>query len=403
MFQPTKPLGMAEFVLLLAFMISILALSTDAMLPAMAQIGFELGVSDPNKTQLVLSSMFLGFGVGQIIAGPLSDSYGRKPVIFTGYVIFIVGCLISMLTTSFEWMLVGRVLQGLGASAPRIVGVALVRDGYEGRTMARIMSIVMAIFIIVPAIAPAIGQGIIWVADWRMIFGMLLGVSLIAFFWVALRQPETLAKDCRRDFTFSELLAGIREAFSYRALTGYTIASGFIFGAFVGYLSTAQQVFQFAYDTGDMFAIYFGVAALSIGAASVFNSALVERLGMRYLAWRAILLLTTISSLFLILVVLENGLPAFIWFMIWLLLTFFCIGMLFGNFNAMAMEPVGHMAGLGAAVSGAVSTLISLPLGWAIGVLFDGTVISLVGGFALFGALTALSMYWTERTKVRIG
>lgn len=397
MFSPKKPLGMAEFVSLLAFMISILALSIDAMLPALGIIGRDLGLTDPNRAQLVISAMFLGFAIGQIVAGPLSDCYGRKPVIYVGYVIFILGCLLSMVTSSFEVMLIGRVMQGLGAAAPRIVGIAFVRDGYEGRAMARIMSVVMAIFILVPAIAPALGQGILLVADWRAIFGMLLSVAVMAFVWFAVRQPETLQLKARRQFSFSALWAGIREALGYRALTGYTIASGIIFGAFLGYLSSAQQIFQEAYDTGRMFSIYFGVAALSIGAASVLNSRLVVQLGMRYMTWRGMSGLTCISALFLGIVSAYNGVPPFYSFMIWLLISFFCIGIIFGNFNALAMEPVGHMAGLGAAITGSFSTFISLPLGWALGAAFDGTIVPLVSGFAAFGLLSLAVMWWTER------
>ncbi len=394
---PTKPLGMPEFVTMLAVMISILALSIDAMLPALGQIGSDLGVGDVNDAQLIVSGMFLGFAVGQIIAGPLSDSFGRKPIIYIGYAVFIAGCILSMTATNFETMLAGRVLQGLGAAAPRIVSLALVRDGYEGRAMARIMSIVMAIFILVPAIAPSIGEGILLVADWRAIFGLLLLMAVIATIWFAARQPETLADAERRKFSLSNITGGIREACGYRAAVGYTIAAGIIFGAFLGYLSSAQQVFQTVYGTGKLFAIYFGVAALAIGAASVFNSKVVMQLGMRFMTWRALFAVTFFSAGFLLVVWVFNGVPPLWSFMVWLLVAFFAVGILFGNFNALAMEPLGHMAGLGAAFVGSVSTFISLPLGWAIGTLFNNTVVPLIAGFAVLGAISLIVMWWTER------
>ncbi|MGB7205376.1 MAG: multidrug effflux MFS transporter [Anderseniella sp.] len=401
MSAPSKPLSIPEFVTMLAMMVSILAMSIDAMLPALDVIGRELNVENSNDTQLVVSAMFLGFAAGQIMAGPLSDSYGRKPVIYWGYVIFIIGCLMSMFAVSFEMMLAGRVAQGLGAASPRIVSLALVRDGYEGRAMARIMSIVMAIFILVPAIAPAIGQGVLLVANWRAIFALLLAMAVVAAFWFAVRQPETLAIDKRRPFSILNVLGGIREALGYRAMTGYTLAAGVIFGAFLGYLSSAQQVFQSTYNTGEWFVVYFGCAALAIGAASIFNSKVVERLGMRYMTWRAIIALTIMSVLFLLFCVTENGLPTLSAFMLWLLAAFFCMGILFGNFNALAMEPVGHMAGLGAAIVGSVSTFISLPLGWAIGHAYDGTVLPLVAGFAILGVVSIFIMWWTERGIAR--
>jgi len=397
MTAPSKPLRIGEFVSLLAIMVSILALSIDAMLPALGAISTDLKLANPNDAQLVISAMFLGFAAGQIVAGPLSDSFGRKPVIYGGYVVFIAGCVMSLTASDFTMMLAGRVLQGLGAAAPRIVSVALVRDGYEGRAMARIMSIVMAIFILVPAIAPAIGQAVLLVASWRAIFGLLLAMALIAFIWFASRQPETLMPDARREFSLGNIAGGMREAFSYRAMTGYTIAAGIIFGAFLGYLSSAQQVFQITYGTGQWFVVYFGVATLSIGAASILNSKLVMRLGMRHLTWRALVGLTVVSALFLPIVMANGGVPSIWLFMAWLLAAFFCTGILFGNFNALAMEPVGHMAGLGAAVVGSVSTFISLPLGWAVGNAFDGTVMPLVAGFAVLGGLSLAVMWWTER------
>ena len=394
---PEKPLGIPEFVTLLAMMVSILALSIDAMLPALDQIGRDLSVAQANDVQLVISTMFLGFAAGQLVAGPLSDSYGRKPVIYGGYVIFIAGCLMAMFAVSFEMLLAGRVLQGLGAAAPRIVSMALVRDGYEGRAMARIQSIVMAIFILVPAIAPAAGQGILLLADWRAIFGMLLVMALVAVTWFATRQPETLPAAARRKFSLRNIAGGIAEALSYRMMTGYTIAAGIIFGAFLGYLNSAQQIFQQAYDTGEMFVFYFGGVALAIGAASIFNSKVVMNLGMRYMTWRALGGMAVLAIAFLPLIISWNGLPPLWTFVTWLVLTFFCIGILFGNFNALAMEPVGHMAGLGAAIIGSVSTFISLPLGWAIGHAFDGTVQPLVAGFAVLALVSLAAMWWTEK------
>lgn len=393
---PTKPLGMPEFVTMLAMMISILALSIDAMLPALGQIGTDLGVADVNDTQLIVSGMFLGFAAGQLIAGPLSDSFGRKPIIYGGYGFFVAGCVMSMTATNFEVMLAGRALQGLGAAAPRIVSLALVRDGYEGRAMARIMSIVMAIFILVPAIAPSIGEAVLLVADWRAIFGLLLVTAVIATVWFAGRQPETLAVTERRNFSLGNITDGIKEACGHRAAVGYTVASGIIFGAFLGYLSSAQQVFQTVYGTGKLFALYFGVAALAIGAASIFNSNVVMRLGMRFLTWRALFAVTLFSAGFLLAVWLFNGVPPLWSFMVWLLVAFFAVGILFGNFNALAMEPLGHMAGLGAAFVGSVSTFISLPLGWVIGHLFDNTVFPLIAGFAILGAISLVVMWWTE-------
>lgn len=378
-------------------MISIVALSTDMMLPALGAIGRELQVANPNDTQFVVSTLFLGFAAGQVIAGPLSDSIGRKPVIYAGYLLFIAGCLLAIFSTSFTIMLVGRVMQGLGASCPRIVTIALIRDCYDGRVMARIMSIVMAIFIAVPAIAPTIGQLVSFAAGWRAIFILLLALALVSLVWFAARQPETLPASARRAFSLPNLLSGIAEVCRQRASLGYTLSFGFIKGAFLAYLSSAQQIFQVSFETGALFPLYFSIAALAIGAAAALNSKLVMRFGMRFLNWRALIGITAISAAFVPLVVMTEGVPPLWLFMGWQLASFFCIGILFGNFNALAMEPLGHMAGLGAAFVGSLSTFVSLPLAWAIGQSFDGGVLPLVAGFAVLGLTSLVVMVWTER------
>lgn len=393
------PLPFPEFVALLALMISMVAMATDIMLPALGVIGQDLNVTDPNDVQLVVSSLFGGFAVGQLFAGPISDSIGRKKTIYIGYLIFVIGCVLSIVAQSLDVMLIGRVLQGLGAAAPRVITVALVRDTYEGRAMARVMSITMAVFILVPAIAPAIGQGLIMLTDWHGTFIFLIAMAIIGFIWFWLRQPETLPVDARKPFSIAHITAGIREVCSYRRSVGYGLTAGCVFGAFVGYLSSAQQVFQTTYQLGALFPLYFGMAALAIGTASVCNSKLVMRFGMRLLSHRALVALTTISAAFLVPTVIYDGVPPLWLFMIWLLGTFFCIGMLFGNFNALAMEPLGHIAGLGSALVGSASTFISLPLGGLIGHMYDGGVQPLVGGFALLGLVSFGLMMWTERSR----
>ena len=400
MSKRAAPLKIPEFVCLLALMGSIVALSIDAVLPALAEIGGDLALDNPNDAQLIVSIMFLGLAVGQVFAGPLSDSFGRKPVIYVGYIIFILGCVLSMLAESFAVMLAGRFLQGLGASAPRTVSVALVRDGYEGSAMARIMSIVAAIFIFVPTIAPAIGQAVLLFLHWRAIFALLLVTALVAFAWFAVRQPETLVPEARRPFALSDIATGTRDVLGRRQVLGYTIALGIMLGAFIGYLSSAQQVFQVVFSKGNWFAFYFGVASLAIGSASVFNARVVVRKGMSYMTSRALVVVTVVSALYLPVVVLCDGVPPLWSFMVWLLLSMFCHGILFGNFNSLAMEPIGHIAGLGAAVVGSLSTLIALPLGWSIGAAFDGTLQPLVAGFAMTGTLAIVVTRWTERTPV---
>ena len=349
MFRPTKPLPLAEFVVMLAFMVSIVAMSTDIMLPALALIGEDLRVAEPNDTQLIVSSLFVGFAIGQLIVGPLSDTYGRRPVILVGYLFFIAGCILSIVASDLTAMLIGRFLQGIGAAAPRVVGTSVIRDGYAGREMARIASIIMAVFILVPAIAPSIGQGLIFVLPWEFTFVVLLAMAVAAALWFGIRQPETLAPENRRPLSVSSLVSGCIEILSMRTVVGYTLAMGCVFGAFLSYLSASRQVFQDALNAGEMFAIYFGLAALAIGAASLLNSVLVMRLGMRLLTQSALVALVLLSGLFFAAFHAFDGQPSVALFMTWQLAAFFCVGLLFGNLNALAMEPLGKMAGLGAA------------------------------------------------------
>ena len=389
-------LRLGEFVVLVALMISLVALSIDAMLPALPAIGADLGTAHANDTQLVVSSLLFGLAFGQLLYGPLSDSVGRKPPIYAGLALFMFGCLLSLFAPSFEWMLAGRFLQGVGAAGPRIVVVALIRDQYEGQAMARIMSLVMSVFIFVPALAPTVGQGILFVAGWRAIFGTFFAIALIALVWFAIRQPETLTPDHRAALSARRILMAAREVCTTRAAMGYTVAAGLVFAAFVGYLSSAQQIFQDTYLVGEWFPAYFAVLALAIGCASVVNARLVIRHGMHKLSNLAINGLTGLSVAFALVAWAADGVPPLWLFMGYFLATFFCVGILFGNLNALAMEPLGHIAGVGAAVVGFVATLISVPSGALIGRGYDGTVMALVGGFCVFGAAALITMRWAE-------
>ena len=397
--QSKPALALGEFVPLMAIMISLVALSIDAMLPALPHIGQSLGVQVANDQQLVISALFIGFGAAQIVYGPLSDSIGRKTAIHSAYVIFVIGCLLSVFATSFEVMLLGRVLQGVGAGGPRIVCVALVRDQYEGREMARIMSFVMGVFILVPALAPALGQGIIMLWHWRAIFVAFLVLAFVAWVWFTVRQPETLPEQRRVRFSLYVIWSGIKQTCGNRISLGYILVSGLVFGALVGYLLSAQQMFSVIYGIVDLFPAYFAVLALALGLMSVVNGQLVMKLGMRLLSSYAARVLAILSTTFFIYAFNVGGMPDLWLNMAFFISAFMCFGMLFGNVNALAMEPLGRIAGIGAAVIGSLSTLISVPLGTVIGQLFDGTVLPLVGGFALLGAMASIIIYWTERGR----
>lgn len=398
--QSKQPVS-TEFVAMMALLISLVALSIDAMLPALPAIGRDLGVDDPNDPQLVLSVLFAGLAIGQLLYGPVSDSTGRKPAIYAGLAIFIAGCLLSIAAQSFEMMLIGRFLQGLGAAGPRVVVVALVRDLYEGRAMARIMSFVMMVFIGVPALAPAIGQAIDQLFGWRAIFVTFLAIALIGSAWFALRQEETQKAGNRQPFSLRSIMTGALETVRIRHALGYTIAAGFVFGGFIGFLVSAQQIFQDTFGVGDRFPVYFATLALSIGSASMVNGYIVMRFGMRLISFRALCALSALSCAFLLFLWLTGGIPPLWAFMAYMMVTFFCFGLLFANFQALAMEPLGHIAGVGAAVVSSLTTFISLIPGTLVGQAFNGTVVPLIASFAGLGILSVLTMIWTERTSAK--
>lgn len=391
-----KPL-FGEFVALTALMVSLTALSIDAMLPALPDIGSDLGSGSANANQLVISLLFAGMAIGQLVYGPLSDSIGRKPAIYLGLGMFMIGCMVSLLAMNYSAMLAGRFLQGLGVAGPRTVSLALVRDQYAGNSMARVMSFIMAVFILVPTIAPAFGQTVLMVASWRFIFAAFLILGLIALIWFSIRQPETLSGERRIRFSGARLAASLREIGTSRVSVGYTIAAGFIFGAFLSYLTCSQQVFQDVYGVGTAFPVYFGVLALAIGTASFTNGRLVQRLGMKTLAQRASAGLAGLSILFGTVAFLLAGTPPLWTVMGYFLPAFFCLGILFGNLNALAMAPLGHIAGIGATVIGSMTTFISVPLGTLVAQRFDGTVMPLAAGFALFSTIAVTVIHHIER------
>lgn len=387
----------AEFVIIISLMMSMTALSIDAMLPALSQIGNDLGVQDANDRQLVIGVLLFGLAIGQLFFGPLSDRVGRKPSVYAGFGLFITGNILSIFAVSFPMMLVGRLLQGLGSSAPRAITLALVRDRYAGRMMARVMSFVMTVFILVPMIAPTMGQAIFQIAGWRNIFSSFVLMALITLIWFALRIPETLAPEHQAPFSLRRIVDASIVILKNRTAFGYTLSAGLVGGAFFGYLNSAQQIFQEQYELGALFPIIFSIISISIGVASFLNTRLVMRFGMRFLVRWSLILILGLAIVALGVVLFFVSQPPLWLLMAYIMLTFFCIGIIFGNQISLAMEPLGHLAGIGAAVVGSLSTLISMSLGTIIGQNYNGTVLPMILGIAILSGLSNLVVHWVER------
>jgi len=392
-------MAFGEFIALMALMMSLMALSIDIMLPALSQIGQELKVAEANDNQLIISVLFLGFSLGMIIYGPMSDSFGRKPAVYLGLSIAVIGCSLSLFAESFSAMLVGRFLQGLGLAAARIITVALVRDLYHGNEMGKVMSLIMTIFILVPILAPTLGQGVLLIANWRMIFALILVLSILVLVWFSVRQVETIVHSKRVPFSLTDIGQKLFQVCKNREVMAYTIMSGFVFSAFLGYLNSSQQIFQDQYQLGAMFPLYFGLLAISVGCASMVNAKLVMKYGMRFMSKYALITITLTSIIFFLFALQSDGNPHLWQLMSYLSIVLFCFGILMGNLNGLAMEPLGHMAGLGASVVGAISTFVAVPFGMMIGQSYNHTIMPMVSGFGLFALLSLILLYWLGHKK----
>ncbi len=381
----------------MALLMSIVAISIDALLPALGIISTELNLSNPNHAQYLIGFVFVGMAIGQLISGPLSDAWGRKKILYIGIGFYTVGSIICFIAPTLEMILLGRFIQGLGVSGPYVCAISIVRDKFSGRHMASVMSIIMMIFIMVPAIAPALGQFIIIYFSWRSIFVFYIIYSLIVGTWLFLRLEETLPKSNRIPFNSKNLLHGLKEILNCRVTVGYTACIGIIFGSFVGYLNSSQQIFQSQFNTGSLFTVYFGGLALVFGVSSFVNSRFVEKFGMLYLCIRSLLLIIFASLMFL---TIHLVVPVTLWmFVVYAAVVFFGFGLLFGNLNAIAMEPMGHIAGIASAIIGSSSSVISMILGAIIGQLYNGTVIPVVAGFATLGSVALLIITYIQHHK----
>lgn len=402
---PKKPslsqgVSTTEFTILIAFLMSIVAISIDALLPALGIVGKELQLADPNKAQYIISALFLGMAIGQLICGPLSDATGRKKILYAGILLFMLGSVICFFADNLNVMLLGRFIQGLGVSGPYVSAISIVRDQYSGRQMARVMSLVMMIFIMVPAIAPTLGQAILLFSSWRYIFAFYVIYSLIIACWIFLRLAETLPKEKRIPFNVTSFIAGFKEVISNRITMGYTVCMGLFFGSFIGYLNSSQQIFQVQFNTGKLFSLYFGLLALVFGISSLANSRFVERLGMHYICTRSVLYIIGSSAIFL---GLHWVVDIQLWiFLIYAAILFFCFGLMFGNLNAIAMEPMGHVAGIASAIIGSISSILSMFLGTLIGQLYNNTLIPVATGFLLLGIISLMIMRHVDRRADKV-
>ena len=391
-----KGTSQIEFILLMACLMSIVALSIDTILPALNPIGLSVGTVNQNENQLLITMIFLGLGLGQLIFGPISDSFGRKPVVYIGFTVFMLASFLCIASPNIEIMVIGRILQGIGLSASRSISIAMIRDRFEGDYMAKIMSFVVTIFILVPIIAPTLGKFLLDNYGWESIFysQLIFGIVVLCWFWK--RQPETLPPAYKKKFSMAIFINGSKEFIKYRSAVIFTLISGLATGSFMVFLSTSQHIFEVQYGLVDQFPYIFGALAFSVGVATFTNGTLVVRFGMKKLVTIFSIVFSLTSLLYISIFYGETN-PSISILILFLALQFFSVGFLFGNVRSLAMQPLGHIAGIGAAINGFISTIMAVPIATFIGSFVETTALPLFIGFAACGLGSLLLLLFVKK------
>jgi len=371
------------------------ALAIDVMLPALPAIGEALNIHEENNRQMVLLLYLVGFGGGQLFFGPIADSLGRRKVLIGGLALYSLASFAAILTDDLTYFLAARILQGIGCAAARVTALSIVRDCFTGRRMAKVMSLVMMVFMAVPIVAPSVGQAILFVAGWHWIFTMLLLAGIGMLVWTGVRLPETLETERRQPLVVSTIARAYWTALTTRVTLGYTLGLSFIFGGLFAFLAMSQQIFVDVFGLGAYFPLVFAGIAIAMAISSFMNSRLVEAIGMRRLSHSAALVFTATGTVMAIVPAL--GLESLWLFLALTTLVMTTFGFLGANFNTMAMEPLGQIAGTASSVIGFLSTLGGAIFGYLMGQLFDGSTQPLGIAFACYGFAAIGCILFAER------
>ena len=392
-----RRLGQAEFVALMAMTAATIAFSIDAMLPALPQMGADLSPADPGRAQLVVLAFVIGTGVGTLFAGPLSDAVGRKPVMIGGAAIYSLAAAAATWLDTLDAVLVARVVQGIGASGPRVVAMAMIRDLYMGRGMARILSLTMTVFTLVPAVAPLIGAGIISLYGWQGVFWAFVAFSVATSLWLGLRQPETLPPARRRPLDLAKMRAAVGEVLRHAVVRRAMLIQTLIFGILFSTIASVQSIYATTFDAAETFPLWFGGVALVSGTVALLNASIVERLGMVPIIRVGVAIHLALS---LLLLAGWAALPEptrFPLYLLWQFASFALAGLAIGNLNAIAMAPMGHLAGMASSVISATATILGALWAYPAIALGDGTPVPQVAVAALMSAIAVwLSVRLTE-------
>ncbi|WFU10708.1 multidrug effflux MFS transporter [Rhizobium sp. CB3090] len=391
-------LGIVEFIIIIALMTASISMGIDSMLPALPNIGQSLAVANPNDTQLVIGVYFLGFGICQLFFGSLSDAYGRRNILLGGLIFYTVTLFAAAWSGTLTALLVLRFIQGVGAAAVRITTLAIVRDCFGGREMARVMSYVTIVFMIMPMVAPFVGQLIVAHSNWQWIFIALAIASAVLFLIAFLRMKETLPDHERLPLSVSSVVSGFKTVLTNRITCGYMLGLTLFTGVICAYVVSVQQVFGEVYGLGEWFPIAFAATAGGTAVAQFANGYFVRSYGMRRISHVAMIIFTVLGAFGY--VAGTAGLPSFLFTYILISVMLMMFAVITTNFMAISLEPMGHLAGTAAAITSSVSTTGGVLLGGIVGQMFDGTVQPLIAGFTIFGALTIAATLWAEKGKL---
>lgn len=399
----TQLLSLHEFVLLIALVMSLGSLSIDNLLPAFGPIQADFGIADPNDLQLLITTYMVPFAIMQAVYGPVSDAIGRRPTLMIGLAVYLIGGLIATMATSFSMLLIGRAIQGAGLAANRVLTVAIIRDRFAGREMARVMSITLMVFILVPMLAPALGSLLLLLGTWRIIFATVVGFAVLVAVWFYTRMPETLHPEYRRSFSFGQITSAVGITISTRISIGYATGIALMMGCLMAYIGSAQQIFETeVYGLGALFPLVFGCIAAFMGAASFTNARLVRRLGMRRLSHIGICGFTLVAAVQLGVALLYDGRPPLLLYAAVFAINQFLYSLTVPNFNSIAMAPLAAVAGTASSFIGSYTTLVGALLGLVIGRSFNGTVIPLGMGYLCLGAACLVVVLWTEKGRLSL-
>ncbi len=393
-------MGRIEFIAMMAFLMALNALAIDIMLPGLQEIGASLNVDNENHRQYVVSAYLIGFGVAQLFYGPIADRFGRRTPMIIGLAIYVISSLAVVLVPSFGMLLLLRFIQGIGSAATRVITISIVRDVYGGRRMAEVMSLIMMVFMVIPVVAPGTGQVIMLFGHWHWIFVFMAAIAVIVGTWMYVRLPETLAAEDVRPFTARVIFDGFRIVLTNRVALCYTIASTFIFGALFGFINSAQQIYVGIYGLGVWFPVAFAGVALFMALSSFVNAKLVGRFGMRKLSHASLLGFIAINLIWLIVQVLGPQPMPFALFITFFALAMFQFGWIGSNFNSLAMEPLGHVAGTASSVLGFMGTVGGSLIGAAIGQAYDGTALPMVAGYFVVSIIGLIFVLIGEKGRL---